>query len=105
MEDDVGEGGRGADFVGVGLGGDHHFEIDLAACAAVVFGVDYWFVGRGGFGAVLVMGGGQVDAAFRERVLEHLHHCCVLLPRYRFEKGAVIADVEVPFDLTQVLVR
>lgn len=74
LDDDVREGGCGADFVGVGLGRDHHFEVDLAAFALVVFRVDDRFVGGGCFGGVLSLaaGGRDVYAAFREGILQHL---------------------------------
>ena len=45
-----------------------------------------------------------MDGAAGERILEHLQHRGISLAGLAFEKGAVVAEVEVEFDLAEVLV-
>ena len=98
---------------------DHGFEVEGAAGAEVVFGVDDRFVFRSdsfflvsvGRVAVGVSGagrwgadGGQVHAAGGKGVLQHHQHGGVFLARLRRVVGVVVGDVKVEFDLAQVLV-
>ena len=45
-----------------------------------------------------------MDGAGGERVLEHLQHCGVSFTGLADENGTVVAEVEVEFDLAEVLV-
>lgn len=76
----------------------HGLEVDVAAGALVVAGVDDGVVGCG---CLLVWRGGgrDVDASDGEGVLQHLHHRAVALSRLGGEEGAEVADVEEEFDL------
>ncbi len=83
------------------LRGDHHREVDVAAWAGVVARVDDGVVGGGGGGFAAGAHGGDVDGAGGEGVLQHLQHGGVGFAGDRLEVGAVVAGVEVEFDLAE----
>jgi len=104
--EDVLEGLRLADPVRQGLRMLHDFEVDLPTDTFVVFRVDGGVVIRcGALGAGLPIGGGNVDGADGERVLQHHEHGGVFFVGRGGEVGAEVADVEVEFDLPKIIVR